>query len=61
MANRKKDKLDKVVQQSFGATRRELILLGKGNAQEGWRVLKRRFNDMKTELIRSKDKELDNE
>ena len=61
MARAKKDKLDKQIQRSFGATRRELLILGKGNAQEGWRVLNRRFNEIKTELVRSKDSELDKE
>ncbi len=61
MARAKKDKLDKVVQHSFGATRRELIILGKGNAQKGWRILKSRFEIMKSELVRSKDSELDKE
>ena len=51
MARQKIDKLDKVIQHSFGATRRELMLLGKGNSKAGWRFLKQKFEAMKASEI----------
>ena len=60
MARQKKDKLDKIIQHSFGATRRELILLGKGNSKAGWRFLKQKFEAMKANEI-SRISNLDSE